>query len=207
MSEKLVDLLDKNHQLNQELQLPSQDEDPDTVSPLKDEINSVPRDISGADSKETSTPAVSSGNEYENRFRCTICHVIMRKLAVSTFKEHYSTAHFAKDIFDMFIKSSSETMCKISGCGKDFGEKHKANLVRHIGSTHNKAVEILNMKGMDVPAILQEINVGKRKKSSINSERKSRVKLESTEASFECPACGVYFSSQSNLDNHIYMNH
>jgi len=113
----------------------------------------------------------------ENRFRCTLCKNVMRKLAVSTFKEHYSTVHFHKEIFEMYIGDPAETVCRVDGCGREFEAKNKGNLVRHIGSTHNKVVEILQLKGMEVPVVLTENNVSnKRKRSEIQSERANKQK-------------------------------
>merc|ERR1712212_1290691 len=123
---------------------------------------------------------------YENRFRCTLCKNILRKLAVSTFKEHYSTVHFHKEI----------------------EAKNKANLVRHIGSTHNKVVEILQLKGMEVPVVLVENNVNnKRKRSEIQPERSNKVKTVSGSNTFECPMCGSFYSSKSNLERHMVKIH
>jgi len=169
---------------------------------IKDEIK-IP--IKKELKKELPMP---ESNEYENRFRCTLCYNIMRKLAVSTFKEHYSTAHFHKEIFEMYIGNSAETICKVDGCGKEFDAKNKGNLVRHIGSTHNKAVEILQLKGLDVPLVLAESNLSnKRKRSEIKAEKVRKVKMEVTEEAFECLMCGSFYSSKSNLEKHLMKFH
>jgi len=169
---------------------------------IKDEINiPVKKEVK----KELPMP---DSNEYENRFRCTICFNIMRKLAVSTFKEHYSTAHFHKEIFEMYIRNSAETVCKVDGCGKEFDAKNKGNLVRHIGSTHNKVVEILQLKGLDVPLVLAGSNPSnKRKRSEIKTEKASKIKSEVTEEPFECEMCGSFYSSKSNLEKHLMKFH
>jgi len=185
-------------------------EDP---SPLKDEILlPAKKEESPTDMKENS---LEGGNDYENRYRCTICYNVMKKLAVCTFKEHYSTAHFQKEIFELYIKNTAETVCRVDGCGKDFGEKNKSNLVRHIGSTHNKAMEILQLKGMEVPAVFTETNKNtksstKRKRSDVGKvEKMSKVKteLEESSLSFECEMCGLYYSSKSNLERHLFSKH
>jgi len=145
---------------------------------------------------------------YENRFRCTLCKNVMRKLAVSNFKEHYSTVHFHKEIFEMYIGDPAETVCRVDGCGKEFEAKNKANLVRHIGSTHNKIVEILQLKGMEVPVVLTENNVSnKRKRSEIQPERVNKQKSVVGNNTFECPMCGSLYSSKSNLERHMVKIH
>jgi len=147
-------------------------------------------------------------NVNENRFRCTLCKNIMRKQAVCTFKEHYSTAHFHKEIFEMYIRNPAETVCRVDGCGKEFEVKNKGNLVRHIGSTHNKVVEILQLKGLEVPVVLTENNANnKRKRSEIQSERSNKLKSEVGNNTFECPMCGSFYSSKSNLERHMVKVH
>merc|ERR1719369_1821611 len=163
----------------------------DEPSSLKDEIVNPVVKKEPIEDKE----AISAESSFQERFRCTICHNIMRKFGASTFKEHYSTAHFHKDIFDLFIKDNSETACRIEGCGKVFGEKNRGNLVRHIGSTHNKSVEILQMKGMKVPLVLMD---NKRKRSDVKFDTKQNVKIKTEHV--ECEMCGKYFSTKSNLE-------
>ena len=64
-------------------------------------------------------------------------------------KEHISTSHLSHDIAKEHIKDSG-SICKY--CGKDLYVK--INLVRHIGSTHGKVVEIMERKGFHIPNIL-----------------------------------------------------
>ena len=213
IDEKLVDIGHKDAFHDDESNIPlTLNKTPDAhqeVSPLKDEINLPAKNKKKSIELKKENPS-QEGNDYENRFRCTICQNVMRKLAVSTFKEHYSTAHFQKEIFEMYIKSSTETICRVDGCGKEFGAKNKANLVRHIGSTHNKAMEILQLKGMAVPVVFTENNPNnKRKRSDVKVEKMSKVKTELEESSlpFECLMCGLYYSSKPNLERHMLSKH
>jgi len=172
-------------------------------SPLKDEINNVA--VKKEEPLEEKFTILSSGgNEFEERFRCTICHNVMRKFASCTFKEHYSTAHFQKEIFEMYIRDTTETKCRLEGCGKDFGEKNRGNLVRHIGSTHNKSVEILQLKGMEVPMVLRD---NKRKRSDVKPEKRSMFKKEADDFRYKCLMCEEKLSSKSNLDRHMMKEH
>lgn len=95
----------------------------------------------------------SQDDELTEKYRCNICNVVMRKFGASTFREHLSTQHFHREIYEQYVRDAAETVCRVEGCGKDFGEKRKSSLVRHIGSTHNKAVEIMLSRGMEVPQV------------------------------------------------------
>jgi len=150
---------------------------------------------------------VQEANEYMKRFRCTLCNNFMRKLTVSTFKEHYSTAHFSREISEMFIKNS-ENICTVDGCGKKFQVKDKSRMVRHIGSTHNKVVEIMQLKGMAVPTVFSENSLGwKRKRLDTGVENPRKMRLERGKTGFECLMCGLAYSSKSNMERHMMRNH
>merc|ERR1719233_1360039 len=150
---------------------------------------------------------VQEPNEYLKRFRCTLCNNFMRKLTVSTFKEHYSTAHFSREISEMFTKKS-ENICSVDGCGKTFPVKDKSRLVRHIGSTHNKVVEIMQLKGMSVPTVFTENSLGwKRRRSDAGVEHPRKIKMKGNKTGFECLMCGLAYSSKSNMERHMMRNH
>ena len=151
--------------------------------------------------------SVHGENEYMKRFRCTLCNNFMRKLTVSTFKEHYSTAHFPREISEMFMKKS-ENICRVDGCGKKFQVKDKSRMIRHIGSTHNKVVEIMHLKGMAVPAVFTETSLGwKRRRSDAGGENHRKMKVEGGKTGFECLMCGLAYSSKSNMERHMMRNH
>lgn len=114
----------------------------------------------------------SQDDELTEKYRCNICNVVMRKFGASTFREHLSTQHFHREIYEQYVRDAAETVCRVEGCGKDFGEKRKSSLVRHIGSTHNKAVEIMLSRGMEVPQVLLE--TGKRKKTETAESKPSK---------------------------------
>jgi len=66
-------------------------------------------------------------------------------------KEHMTQRHFSRDIRERYVLSNSRN-CSIDGCGKDF--PNSSSLVRHIGSTHSKVLEIMKEKGFEIPSIL-----------------------------------------------------
>jgi len=96
--------------------------------------------------------------------------------------------------------TESQTVCRLDGCDKDY--RDRKCLVRHIGSTHNKIIEILQQNGIPVP-----VGNGKRRNTE-KLERNVRIKMEKNDSidgsvtAHHCELCDKYFSSKSNLERH-----
>lgn len=171
---------------------------------------------------KTENPDNFDGSEetsFMDKFRCTICHVVMRKSSVSNFKEHFSTAHFRSDIYERYIKHPGVTVCPIEGCGKDF-DKNRNNLIRHLGSTHEKCVELLELKGIRVPSVFMD---SKRKRAGtveINFNKKVKVdpplpplmghsifSPDLASDRYRCDYCDLSFANSGNLKRHQVGKH
>ena len=66
-------------------------------------------------------------------------------------KEHMTQRHFSREIKERYVLPNSR-LCTIDGCGKEFPHS-SSGLIRHIGSTHSKVLEIMEEKGIKIPAI------------------------------------------------------
>ena len=88
-------------------------------------------------------------------------------------KEHLSTVHLCKDIANIYIKEA--------GCCGECGKKFLINnmLVRHIGATHNKVLEILELKGIPIPNMLAVGN--KRKRKILQQETRQPLKVSKSQ--------------------------
>ena len=65
-------------------------------------------------------------------------------------KEHMTQKHFSRDIKERYVLSTKGN-CTIDGCTNEFPNSSN-NLIRHIGSTHSKVLEIMEEKGIKIPA-------------------------------------------------------
>ena len=92
-------------------------------------------------------------------------------------KEHISTVHLCQDIADIYIKKSG--VCE--DCGKKFHIQN--NLIRHIGSTHNKVVEIMEQKGFPITNILETVIKRKRKMKQLGETGHQPLKITRNQTS------------------------
>ena len=85
-----------------------------------------------------------------------------------------------QELFQEYVVSNeSHTVCRMEGCDKDY--RDRKCLVRHIGSTHNKVMEILERNKIKLPG---GGGGSKRRKSENFAEARSvKIKMENTEDS------------------------
>ena len=108
--------------------------------------------------------------------QCPMCDKMSFSSACQ-IKEHISTVHFCQDIADIYIKKSG--VC--DECGKKFHIQN--NLIRHIGSTHNKVVEIMEQKGFPITNILETVNKRKRKMKQLGETGHQPLKITRNQTS------------------------
>jgi len=132
----------------------------------------------------------------------------------SKLKEHLTLTHYAKEIRERYMSPTS-SVCEIEGCMKDFA-KNRGSLVRHIGSTHHKALEIMEERGIKIPSIFsdrkrsrEDFNFGDTKKTP-EKKIKQEIKKETEtplKKRFSCPECSASYMQPKPLQNHMMKVH
>jgi len=171
--------------------------------------------MSGLSGETEPLPSGSSSEaaaeaESEFKLRCDLCGKPQK--GPSALREHYSITHFFEELFQEYVvPTESHTVCRMDGCDKDY--RDRKCLVRHIGSTHNKIMPILERNGIKIPTTGGGTGGSKRRKSENFAEARSvKIKMEQTEIAdnankslsriHQCELCEKYFSSKHNMERH-----
>ena len=159
-----------------------------------------------------SPESAQASSEVESKLSCVLCKKPMK--GPSFLREHYSTSHFFKDLFKKYVASSrSQTMCSIEGCNKNYRDKNC--LVRHIGATHNKILDILKRNGIQIPSGVAGNNKKRRAENSVEV-RSVKIKTEQSKAvdnnnksltKIKCDLCEKDFSTKHNMERHKKKSH
>merc|ERR1712129_250045 len=120
---------------------------------------------------------VETPSTQSDGFPCPLCTLSLA--APTKLKEHLSSKHLTDEIKANYMKD--ERQCCVDDCGKEF--PMMCNLIRHIGSTHGKVVDILRERGVEVPECLLESrreSLGKKRRTreSEGPEKKKKIKVE-----------------------------
>ena len=83
---------------------------------------------------------------------CPVCPEYYSNTAAK-LKEHMSMKHFPQEIWESYNLHMTD-WCPIDNCNKEF--LSKMMMVRHIGSTHDKVLEILVLSGFQLPRVFVE---------------------------------------------------
>merc|ERR1712129_533009 len=140
-------------------------------------------------------------------FPCPLCPLSLA--APTKLKEHLSSKHLTDDIKVNYMKD--ERQCCVDDCGKEF--PMMCNLIRHIGSTHGKVVDILRERGVEVPECLLESrreSLGKKRRTreSEGQEKKKKIKVEKVDKKkFSCDVCSRDFTRIIDMFKHKEKNH
>merc|ERR1712204_132696 len=140
-------------------------------------------------------------------FPCPLCTLSLA--APTKLKEHLSSKHLTDDIKANYMKD--ERQCCVDDCGKEF--PMMCNLIRHIGSTHGKVVDILRERGVEVPECLLESrreSLGKKRRirESEGPEKKKKIKVEQVDKKkFSCEVCSRDFTRVIDMFKHKEKNH
>jgi len=150
---------------------------------------------------------VETPSTQSDGFPCPLCTLSLA--APTKLKEHLSSKHLTDDIKANYMKD--ERHCCVDDCGKEF--PMMCNLIRHIGSTHGKVVDILRERGVEVPECLLESrreSLGKKRRTreSEGQEKKKKIKVEKVDKKkFSCDVCSRDFTRIIDMFKHKEKNH
>jgi len=150
---------------------------------------------------------VETPSTQSDGFPCPLCTLSLA--APTKLKEHLSSKHLTDDIKANYMKD--ERHCCVDDCGKEF--PMMCNLIRHIGSTHGKVVDILRERGVEVPECLLESrreSLGKKRRTreSEGQEKKKKIKVEKVDKKkFSCDVCSRDFARIIDMFKHKEKNH
>ena len=149
------------------------------TSMVENTINALDETNDGEQARGNNFEANKSINKHMegNKDRqCPMCDKSSFSNACQ-IKEHISTVHLCQDIANIYIKKSGAC----DDCGKKFHIQN--NLIRHIGSTHNKVVEIMEQKGFPITNILETVIKRKRKMKQLGETGHQPLKITRNQTS------------------------
>ena len=158
--------------------------------------------------------AEQASSDPESKLSCVLCEKPPMK-GPSYLREHYSSTHFFNDLFAKYVvgQNKSQTICSI--CNKNYRDRN--SLVRHIGSTHNKIKDILQMNGIEIPTTGGRLGGGSKKRRpekvetrSVKTRTEQKTAAENNNKSHSkimCDFCEKDFSTRHNMERHKKNSH